>query len=451
MPPELDTDAVLFHKVPEIPDVMQADVMWRKGGPEVLEYSTRPTPKPGPGEALVRVHAATVNHTDLFHRSGRFFIQKDLPHILGMDVAGEIALLGEGVTGWAIGDRVVATFEALGRERNGTYAEFTTIPVEQLHRIPDDLDSIAAAAIGLAFTTAWIALIDNGGLNGRDRVVVNAASSGVGTSALQIARWKGARTIAISDIKKAKRLLNLGADHVLDRRSPRLLEDVAEAAGSKGASLVLNQVGAETVQQSIAMLGRGGRIVCVGTLAGDKAEIDVMDLLMKNAAIRGSFGTIAREDFDTILRLFANGTFQPVIDSIWGLRSAPYAHELIENQEVFGKVVLVPVLPGDDGHWARESVVQAGPQLDSRCPDRRLVKGFDGGGGVFATEVGDKIFLVYDEKSFSGEFDEDAAFDLQHRMMRVIEFDRPIDRERYFREKGWGSYRESERVWATNR
>jgi len=192
-------------------------------------------------------------------------------------------------------------------------------------------------------------------------------------------------------------------------------------------------------------------LVCVGTLAGDKAEIDVMVLLMKNAAIRGSFGTIAREDFDTILRLFANGTFQTVIDSIWGLRSAPYAHELIENQEVFGKVVLVPVLPGDDGHWAKESTMQAGPQLDARCPNRRLIKGFDGGGGVFATEVEGKAFLVYDEKSFSGEFDEDAAFDLQHRMMRVAEFDKPIDRERYFREKGWGSFRESERIWAVKR
>jgi len=446
--PDTDADSVLIQSPPAVPRSMQAVVMHARGGPEVLLYDTVPTPLPGPGEVLVRVHAATVNHTDLFHRSGRFFIQKDLPHILGMDVSGEIAALGDGVKGWAAGDRVVATFEALGRERNGAYAEFTTVPAEHLHRIPDDLDSIAAAAIGLAFTTAWIALIDNGGLIGRDRVVVNAASSGVGTAALQIARWKGARTIAISDSQKAKRLANLGADHVLDRHAPDLPDEVMELTGNKGATLVLNQVGGATVQKSIAMLGRNGRIVCVGTLGGDKAEIDVMDLLMKNAAIKGSFGQIAREDFDTILRLFANGTFQPVIDSVWGLRSAAYAHELIENQEAFGKVVLVPVLPGDDGHWAREASVPFDARLQAAHPARRLVKGFESGGGVYASEADGRWYLIYDDRTFSGEFDEEEAINLQRRTMTVAEFDRPIDRERYFREKGWGSLKESERIWA---
>lgn len=446
-----DADSALLPLPPDIPEGMQAVVMHERGGPEVLQYETVPTPKPRPGDVLLRIHAATVNHTDLFHRSGRFFIQKDLPHILGMDVAGEIAALGEGVVGVSAGDRVVATFEGLGRERDGAYAEFTTVPAAQLHRIPDDLDSIGAAAIGLAFITAWIALVENGGLTNRDRVVVNAASSGVGTAALQIARWKGARTIAVTEAKKARRLLNLGADNVIDRNSPDLVEEVLEATGGKGANLVLNQVSGPTLAQTVAMLGRGGRVVCVGTLGGDKAEIDVMDLIMKNASIRGSFGQIRREDMDTILRLFANGTFQAVIDSIWGLRSAPYAHELIESQEAFGKVVLVPVLPGDEGHWARTERIPHDARLEMAYPDRRLVKGFESGGGVYAAEKGGKACLLYDERQYSGEFDEDEAFNLQHRTMTVVEFNCPIDRERYFREKGWGSYRDAERIWAARR
>lgn len=447
----VEADSTLLPTPPDIPAGMQAVVMHEPGGPEVLQYETVPTPYPGPGEVLLRVHATTVNHADLHHRSGRFVIEKPLPHILGLDVSGEIAMLGQGVEGWSVGDRVVATFEALGRERDGSYAEFTTVPASRLYRIPDDLDSVAAAAIGLAFTTAWIAMVDNGGLTNRDRVLVNAASSGVGTSALQIARWKGARTVALTDARKARRLQNLGADQVIDRRSPDLLEQVLEATGGKGPTLILDQVSGPTLQQTIRMLAPGGRVVCVGTLGGDRAEIDVMDLIGKNASVRGASGTIRREDMDTILRLFANGTFQPVIDSIWALRSAPYAHDLIESQEAFGKVVLIPVLPGDEGHWARTERMPHDARLEAAHPDRRLVKSFENGGGVYASERNGKAYLIFDERQYSGDFDEDEAINLQHRMMAVVEFDRPIDRERYFREKGWGSYREAERIWSARR
>ncbi|MCC5653743.1 zinc-binding alcohol dehydrogenase family protein [Nostoc sp. XA013] len=198
---------------------MKAIVMHETGGAEVLHYETFPTPIPMANEVLVKVHAATVNHTDIFHRSGQFFIQKSLPHILGMDVAGEIVELGAGVTDWQIGDRIVATFEALGRERNGAYAEYTTLPVKQLHDIPDQLSYIGAASIGLAFTTAWIALFYNGAIAPVERIVIHAASSGVGTSAIQIARWQNAQVIAISDKNKTEQLYQLGADFILDRHS----------------------------------------------------------------------------------------------------------------------------------------------------------------------------------------------------------------------------------------
>jgi NADPH:quinone reductase-like Zn-dependent oxidoreductase len=321
---------------------LKAVVMHRRGGPEVLVYEDLPDPVPGPGEALVRVRAATVNHTDLFHRSGRFFIQKGLPHVLGMDVAGEIDSLGPGAAGWSAGDRVVATFEALGRERNGAYAELTTVPVERLHRIPEGLGFTAAASIGLAFTTAWVALVDNARIGEGERVVVHAASSGVGTSAIQIARWNGARVVAIGDAGKAARLAELGASVVVDRRAKSLVAAVLDATDGAGATLVVDLVGRETLQSSIAMLARRGRIVCVGTLSGDEAGINVMDLIMKNGAILGSFDAIRREAFDEILRLFAEGVFRPVIDSVLGLNAAREAHEKVEARGVFGKIVLVP-------------------------------------------------------------------------------------------------------------
>ncbi|MBW4425085.1 MAG: zinc-binding dehydrogenase [Nostoc desertorum CM1-VF14] len=321
---------------------MKAIVMHETGGAEVLHYETFPTPIPMTNEVLVKVHAATVNHTDIFHRSGQFFIQKSLPHILGMDVAGEIVELGAEVTNWQIGDRIVATFEALGRERNGAYAEYTTLPVKQLHHIPDQLSYIGAASIGLAFTTAWIALFYNGAIAPVERIVIHAASSGVGTSAIQIARWQNAQVIAISDKNKTERLYQLGADFILDRHSPNLVEQVIKITEGQGATLVLDLVGRTTLRSSISMLAKKGRIVCAGTLSGDVAEINVMDLLMKNASIHGSFALIQPQDFDQILQHFAQGIFQPVIDSVLPLQEASVAHERIEAKQAFGKIILVP-------------------------------------------------------------------------------------------------------------
>jgi NADPH:quinone reductase-like Zn-dependent oxidoreductase len=322
--------------------MMQAVVMHEQGGPEVLRYEAFPMPMPAAGEVLLKVKAATVNHTDLFHRAGQFFIQKPLPHILGMDVAGEVAALGAGVTDFQVGDRLVATFEALGRERNGAYAEYTTVPVEQLRRIPDGLSFEAAASIGLAFTTAWVALVDNAKIGPGERVVVHAASSGVGSSAVQIARWMGAQVIAVSEAGKAERVRALGADVVLDRNDPELVQRVMDATGGQGASLVVDLVGRTTLQKSVGMLARHGRIVCIGTLSGDVAEINVMDLIMKSGTVMGSFDPIAPASFDRILALFADGTFQPVIDQVLPLSEARQAHERIEARANFGKLVLVP-------------------------------------------------------------------------------------------------------------
>jgi NADPH:quinone reductase-like Zn-dependent oxidoreductase len=325
-----------------LPETMMAVVMHELGEADVLCYEDVPLPDANENEVLLKVHAASVNHTDIFHRTGRFFIQKELPHILGMDVAGEIVALGKGVKDWKIGDRVVATFEALGRERNGAYAEYSTVPVSELHRIPEALDYQTAASIGLAFTTAWVALMYNGKIRKREKMVIHAASSGVGTAALQIARWKEAHVIAIASVEKAKRLRDLGASYVFDRSSEDLVSLVHTATDEEGASLILDLIGHDSLQASIAMLAHKGRIVCAGTLGGDIAAIDVMQLLMSNGSIIGSFDTLKEGDFEVILEHFAKGTFQPVIDRVMPLSQAADAHRQIENRQAFGKVLLVP-------------------------------------------------------------------------------------------------------------
>lgn len=322
--------------------LMKAAVMHERGDSHVLKYEDFPMPTPGRGEVLIRVRVATVNHTDIFHRTGKFFIQKELPHILGMDVAGEIAAVGPEVKTWTIGDRVVATFEALGRERNGAYAEFTTVPENQLRKIPEGLNSKGAASIGLAFTTAWVALFNTGSLGSHESVVIHAASSGVGTAAIQIAKWKKAQVIAISEPAKFETLRKLGANHLIDRNHPKIAEEVLKLTNGKGAGLVLELVGKTTLQTSISMLAQNGRIVCVGTLSGDVAEMNVMDLIMKAGTIKGSFGVISKTDFETILGLFANGTFQPVIDTTFPLSQAAEAHDRVESGKALGKVLLKP-------------------------------------------------------------------------------------------------------------
>lgn len=326
----------------DVPELMRAIAIQKNGSPRVLKYVEFRTPLPTADEVLVKVHAATVNHTDIFHREGRFIIRKPMPHILGMDVAGEVVEVGEKVKNWNIGDRVVATFEALGRERDGAYAEYTAIPADQLRKIPDGLDFTTAASIGLAFTTAWIALLNNGKIKKADHVVVHAASSGVGTAAVQIAHWKGARVIAITSMDKAQKLREIGADVVLDRKGTDIVRQVKLATDNKGASLVLDAVGKKTLPSSIDMLEYKGRIVIVGTLSGDKVEINAMDVLMKNASIIGSFDVISEKDYEAILEHFAKGTFKPVIDSIMPLSQARAAHEKIERKESFGKIILVP-------------------------------------------------------------------------------------------------------------
>ncbi|NDJ55199.1 MAG: zinc-binding dehydrogenase [Chloroflexi bacterium] len=325
-----------------IPQTMQAVVMKGLGDASVLKVTHIDTPMPGPDEVLIKVHASTVNRFDIFHRSGQTGLPEDRPHILGMDVAGEIVAIGDKVREWEIGERVTASFEALGRDRNGGYAEYTTIPVSELRRLPPGLDTRTAAAIGMAFSTAWVALLYRARIRRREHIVIHAASSGVGTACIQIANRHEGHVIAITSREKMDRVSEVGGHVVLRRNARDLVERVMDATDGQGASLVVDLVGKDTLQSSIEMLAYGGRVVSVGTLSGDKAKINVEDLIMKNASIVGAFQPIRRETFYVVMQLFEDGTFEPIIDATYPLSQAREAHERIESGESFGKIMLIP-------------------------------------------------------------------------------------------------------------
>ena len=326
----------------ETPDSMQAVSINNIGKPRVLKYGPVPMPQVAEGEALVRIHATSVNPGDPLYRSGRYLIRQPLPHILGADLAGEIAQVADDTTGWEVGDRVCASFEALGRERNGSYAEYCAVPTDQLVKLPDTLDYQSAVAAGASFATAWLALVGNGKIKKADYLVIHDAASCVGIASIQIARAKGARVIAICKNDKAARLQVIGADIVLDDAGSDLVRQVKVATNELGATIVLHSEHVDQLADSIDMLAYKGRIVIAAATAKRESRLNIMDIFLKNISLLGSYDSIKPKDFATILQAFAKGTYQPIVDEVLPLSQARKAHEKMEKQPGLGKIILVP-------------------------------------------------------------------------------------------------------------
>jgi len=326
----------------DVPELMRAVAINKNGRPNVLKYVDFRTPLPKNDEVLVKVHATSVNPNDLLYRRGDFIIRKPMPHILGSDLAGEIVEVGEAVKGWKIGDRITATFETLGRERDGTYAEYCTIPADDLIKLPDDLDYQTAVSAGASFVTAWVALVNNGSIKKADRVVIYSASSSIGTAAVQIANAKGATVIAISRGEHAAKLRQIGATIVLDEAGIDIIRQVKVATDEQGATLVLNLSEKDILQQSIDMLAYKGRVVIASAQKTSDAKFNMMDVFLKNISILGSYDEIKVKDFEAILKNLASGKYQAVIDEVMPLSQTRQAHEKVEKKSTFGKVILVP-------------------------------------------------------------------------------------------------------------
>ena len=326
----------------KIPQMMRAVTIEKIGKPKVLRYVKRPLPQPAADEALVKVHAASVNPDDLLYRRGHLIIRKPMPHILGADVAGEIAQIGDGVTDWQIGDRAAAAFDDLGRGRDGSYAEYCAVPAEHLVRLPDGLDFQTAVAAGASFMNAWMALVSDSDIQKSDRAVIHAAAGSIGAAAVQIASVKGAQVIAIGSGEHAAQLREIGADVVLDDASSDLVRQVKVATSERGATLVLHSADSRGLQQSIDMLGCKGRLVIAQVGQSRGICLNVMDVYQKNLSVIGSCGRLKASDFEAVLRRLQQGTYRAVTDEVMPLSQARKAHEKLEKHSGFGKVVLAP-------------------------------------------------------------------------------------------------------------
>ena len=321
---------------------MRAIVMENIGKPRVLKVTRIRIPKPALGEVLVKVHATSVNPCDLHLRRGRLIIRKPMPHILGADLAGEIEAVADDVAGWETGARVCVCAEALGRAINGGYAEYCALPAEHLIPLPEALDYQAAAAAGASFADAHHALVTQGKLKKADMVVIRGAAGSVGASAVQIARARGAKVIAISEGQFAARLHDIGADIVLEDAGDDLVRQVMVATEERGASLILHCGDELNLAQALDMLGPGGRLVLAGLPQKPQPRLDAVDLYLKNLSIVGSYGGIKRKDYECLLSNLAKGVYKPLIDQVMPLSQAWAAHRKLEKEPGFGKLVLVP-------------------------------------------------------------------------------------------------------------
>lgn len=324
--------------------------MEQTGGPHVLRLQRVDRPEPGPGEVLVRVHAASVSHADLTFRDGTEPLGKGLPHILGGEVAGTVEATAAGAHGTTIGDRVLACSEAMGRDRDGGYAEFVIAETSELYPVPNRVGFATAAAVGRTFAIAWVALVHKAEIGrldrfeNRERVLVTGASGGVGAAAVQIARWKGATVVAVADGTKAKRLMSLGAHRVVSRSADDLSDRVIHAFGGRRATLIFDSIARNTLRSNVGMLERKGRIICAEDRRADVDEVDARDVTH-------------------ILAMVEEGTFHPVVDSILPLSAAAAAHKRVATGVSFGKIVLVPdpIYESDDEELLK-SREEAGPR-----------------------------------------------------------------------------------------
>lgn len=327
----------------------------------MLRYEDVDDPRPGPGDAIVRIQAAAINHLDIDVRSGVSRWPVSLPHIPGTEFAGEVVAVGPGCT-LAAGTRVIA-FEAtcgacsyctsdrdnlctnaqhFGLTVNGGYAQYISAPAHGLIPIESELPYEDAATAQLSFGTAYHMLIARAQLAPGETVLVNAAASSVGTAAIQIAKWRGARVIASAGSwAKLEPLRALGADEVVDYSREALDDAVLSLTGGRGVEVAFEHVGGPLFERVLKSLARDGRAVTCGAHAGEVVPLDIIPFFRRQLSLLGSRRVTSQELRD-VLRLMGDGALKAKIHKTLPLSAAKEAHELIERRENIGKVVLLP-------------------------------------------------------------------------------------------------------------
>jgi len=339
---------------------LRAVVLERFGGVEGLKFRENyPDPEPADGEVLLRVRAVALNRLDVWVRRGVLPVKPELPHILGSDVSGVVVKVGAGVKSFSAGDEVVVApgiscglcaacqrgednlcerYDILGLRSKGGYAEYVVVPERNLIRKPSRLSFEESASYPLTFLTAWNALVRSGRIAPGDRVLIWAASSGVGVAALQIAKLFSATVVATAGSEeKMQRCRELGADVVLNHYTENVPQRVREIFG--GVDIVLDCVGSATFGRSLDCLRKGGRLVFLGTTTGGKVELDLRAAFTRSVSLRGVYMG-RRADLFKITALFEEGKLKPVVDRVFPLEEAGRAHRYMEESAHFGKIVL---------------------------------------------------------------------------------------------------------------
>ncbi|MBC6405854.1 MAG: NAD(P)H-quinone oxidoreductase [Rhodospirillales bacterium] len=314
------------------------------GAPSVLEPCRRPLPQPEAHEVLIEVAAAGVNRPDVLQRMGGYPPPKGASDIPGLEVAGEVVALGSAVTGLALGDRITALVTG------GGYAEYTAAPAVQCLPIPEGYSPVEAAALPETYFTVWSNVFDRGALKAGETFLVQGGSSGIGTTAIQMAHAFGARVLATAGSpEKCQACLDLGAARAIDYRKEDFLAVARQETGGKGVNVILDMVGGAYIEREIAALASDGRLVFIAFLGGSKASIDFLPVMLKRLTVTGSTLRARSVDFkaaiadklrEKIWPLLEAGRMRPIIHTTFPLEQAAQSHALMESSSHIGKIVL---------------------------------------------------------------------------------------------------------------
>ena len=327
-----------------LPAIMHAVEITAAGKPEVLKPCSRPVPQPRAGEVLIKVAAAGVNRPDVMQRRGHYAPPPGASDLPGLEIAGSIVVLGDGVADWRVGDAVCALVQG------GGYAEYCAAPAAQCLPVPNSLTSIEAASLPETFFTVWSNVFDRARLAAGETLLVQGGSSGIGVTAIQMARALGHRVFATAgSAEKCAACVSLGAERAINYKTEDFVAVINEATAGKGVNVILDMVGGSYIARELECLADEGRLAMIAALGGSKAEIDTARIFMRRLTISGSTlrprsiefkAAIAARLRATVWPLLESGAIKPVIYKTFPLADAAGAHTLMESSAHIGKIVL---------------------------------------------------------------------------------------------------------------
>ncbi len=327
-----------------LPGTMRAIEISEAGGPEVLHLTTRPVPEPSTEDILIKIEAAGVNRPDALQRAGAYAPPPDASDLPGLECSGEVVAIGSGVTRWKIGDKVCALLPG------GGYAEYATTHQDHALPVPEGLTMIEAAALCETFFTVWTNVFERGHLQAGETFLVHGGTSGIGTTAIQLAKAFGARVFATAgSAEKCTKCAELGAERAINYNTEDYVEVVKSATNGRGVDLILDMVGGPYIARNIRALAVDGRLAMIAFLGGPKAEINFAQIMAKRLTVTGSTlrprsvqdkAVIAEALCTKVWPLIDAGRIAPVMDQTFPLEQAAKAHRRIESAGHVGKIVL---------------------------------------------------------------------------------------------------------------